>query len=49
MKIENFLTASGAVAIGLIAITLVTFPLLAIFIAFGYLYIQESLDKDEDD
>ena len=46
MKLQDFLTGSGALAFGLIAITLVTFPLLAIFIAFGYFLIKENLDED---
>ena len=49
MKITDFLTVSGALVLGIVAITIVTFPLLAVFIAFGYMAIKEHLNDDNDD
>ncbi len=48
MNISKFLTTSGAIVIGIIGVTAVTFPILAIFIVFGYFLIQENISKDED-
>ena len=48
MKIMNLLTISGAIVIGVIGATAVTFPILAIFIVFGYFLIKENISIDED-
>ena len=42
--LKKFLTGSGALTIGLIGAAAFTFPILAIFIVFGYFFIQENLD-----
>ena len=48
MNISKFLTISGAIIIGVIGATAISFPIFAIFIVFGYFLIQENISKDKD-
>ncbi len=44
--LKNFLTGSGALVIGIIGATAIMFPIFAIFLIFGYFFIQENISDD---